>query len=197
MIATVARTALSALVLSVFTFLSPTAPVPQFATWTLQVDVSPASVEVGDSISARVTVLRDGLPGRMGLIQSRATVETANGTAQDVDNPILLPPAPVTGEFTSMPDPWLLTWTAEQDGKVRIHVTANGEVAEVAEDGSIFYHFTNAEGRSAEVTVGRPSDPEPVSNSRPVTIPEPVTLVLFGAGMFGLSALLVARNRRR
>lgn len=191
MIATVARTALSALLLSAFSLFSPVAPAAPETSWTLQVDAAPTSVEVGDSVSVRVTVLRDGLPGQMGLIQYRATVETSPGNAQDLEEPIFLPAAPIEGNYTAMPDPWIITWTARAPGLVRIHVHANGEVAEVLEDGSIIWHFTNAEGRSGDVTVVE------APPARPVTIPEPVTLVLFGAGVVALGAAIARRRRNR
>jgi hypothetical protein len=160
-----------------------TIPAPHYD---LTVEASPAIVESGEQVRVTLNVLRNGEAGSLGLPIIRVDVETAPGVVQDASKPILLPAAPIEDRPGGSAGTVTYTFTAARSGAVTVFASINGEGYAEGPDGLPFYFFTSVAARSGTVSVLNSQD------SLPVSIPEPVTIVLFGTGLAALAAAAAA-----
>jgi len=134
MFATAARFLLSAIVLllaitvSPFIFQEPateSAPV-----WSLRVMQTPDVVQVGDTVTVEIVLLRNGLPGQVSQSQPVLTVLTDAGMPQDEANPLLIVSEAAHGERTARTQRWVAEYTAVRPGAAQIHARVVGNVGE-------------------------------------------------------------------
>lgn len=156
----------------------------------LQVTTPSSEVQVGEKIVVEGLILDDGQPFSLGIPEYRLQVETAPGILQDEDKPIFEPARPEPQTPGGLSSGVTFELTAARPGTVTFVISVNGETGDFDEEGNPFFFFVSAGGRSDVVSVA--SEP-----SEPVTIPEPITLTLFGAGLLAAAGYTSLRQRLR
>jgi hypothetical protein len=163
--------------------------IPPAPHYDMRIRTSNSILEPGDTVQVTLEVLRNGQPGYLGLPIIKLAVESAPGVVQDQSKPVLLPAAPIEERPGGSVSTVTYHFTAGAPGGVTIYASVNGEGYAEGADGLPFYFFTSVTARSGALTVLDEQDTFPVS------IPEPVTLVLFGTGLAALAAAAASRRR--